>query len=181
MVKDDIIIRNASIEDIDQIMNLEINSFDTGIREVKKTYADRLKIFEDGCLVIEGKNKNIIGFVTSELWDVIKENKDYYKKFDLNHDVSKVHTDEGKELYISSIAISKDYQHKGYGNLIFNKLIDKMILKYGIEAVSLIVSENWASARKLYNRNGFSEIYRIEEFFNCNDGKFNGIIMKKEL
>ncbi|MCS3900458.1 GNAT family N-acetyltransferase [Methanococcus voltae] len=199
MVEEDLIIRTANINDISQIMNLEIKSFDKGVRETEITYSNRLDVFKDGFLVLEHNNsnnsnnsnninnnenkdeKNIIGFITSELWENVKENTEYCQKFNLNHNINKFHNDNGKELYISSIAISKNHQHKGYGNLLFNTLIDNMISKYNIKSIILIVSENWTNAIKLYTHNGFKEIYRINEFFNCNKGKFDGIIMKKEL
>ena len=60
-------IRNAKINDIEKILEIEHNSFDKNICEDKQVFIDRIETFNDGFLVAEYENE-IIGYICSEIW-----------------------------------------------------------------------------------------------------------------
>ena len=77
-------IRNAKINDIEKILEIEHNSFDKNICEDKQVFIDRIETFNDGFLVAEYENE-IIGYICSEIWlydENIKESS-----FLLNHSI----------------------------------------------------------------------------------------------
>ncbi|MBA2859752.1 ribosomal-protein-alanine N-acetyltransferase [Methanococcus maripaludis] len=169
------VIRNARKTDIDEIMNIEYDSFIEGISENRNVFLDRIATFQNGFLVLE-VDSEILGYISSEIWEY-SENIDE-KMFDLNHDIKKVHKCNGSELYISSIGILKKHRKNGYGNLLFKELIEKISKNYKISSMILTVSVNWKPAIKLYEKNGFKEIGRIKEFFEDDDSS-DGIVMRK--
>ncbi|MBA2861151.1 N-acetyltransferase [Methanococcus maripaludis] len=170
-----VVIRNARKNDINEIMNIEYDSFDEGISESRNAFLNRILTFSDGFLVLE-VNSKVSGYISSEIWEYL-ENIDE-KMFDLDHDIKKVHNSNGSELYVSSIGVLKEHRKKGYGNLLFTELIKRITKKYKISSMILTVSEKWNDAIKLYEKNGFKEISRIKEFFE-DDECSDGILMRK--
>ncbi|WP_459201045.1 GNAT family N-acetyltransferase [Methanococcus sp. CF] len=170
-----IVIRNATKNDIDDIMNIEYDSFIEGISESRDVFLNRISTFQDGFLVLEVESK-VSGYISSEIWEYFKDIDE--KMFDLDHDIKNVHNINGSELYISSIGVLKEHRKKGYGSLLFNQLIEMISKKYKISSIILTVSVNWGPALKLYEKIGFKEAYRIKNFFEdeyCSDG----IVMRK--
>ncbi|WMW26271.1 N-acetyltransferase [Methanolobus sediminis] len=170
-------IRNAEKEDIEGIMCVEHRSFHTNIAENSDTFLERIESFSDGFLVmvIDGE---IAGYISSELWDY-SENIET-EKFVLGHNITETHRNDGKELYISSIAVLKKYRGKGYGNALFSELVSRIYRNYEISSIILMVSVNWIAARKIYEKNGFKEIQVIKYFFD-DDEKSDAIIMRKQM
>lgn len=172
-----IYLRNAKRDDIERIMLIEHESFHENIAECREVFLDRIDIFPNGFLLLEIDDE-ISGYISSEIW----ENADSIntEKFSLNHTIADVHTTAGSQLYISSIGILKKHRGKGYGNLLFSELTSRISSKYEISEMILIVSENWDAARKMYEKNGFTEIQRISGFFEEN-GSYDAIVMRKSL
>lgn len=172
---EEILIRNAAISDIDDIMDIEHESFHENVYEDRSVFLDRISTFPDGLLVLE-VNGNVCGYISSEIWNYSEKiRKDM---FDLNHSISKVHTSTGSELYISSIGILKKYRKKGYGKLLFSELSGRIIEKYNISSMILIVSVRWTAAKKVYENNGFKEESRIDGFFD-DETNSDAIVMRK--
>ncbi|MDP2215792.1 MAG: N-acetyltransferase [Methanolobus sp.] len=168
-------IRNAEPGDIEKIMHIEHESFQEHIRESRDVFLDRISAFREGFLVME-ICEDICGYISSEIWDYAENIT--ATSFTLNHRISETHTTTGSELYISSIGILEKYRGKGYGNLLFTELSCRMIEKYVISSMILLVSASWDAARKIYEKNGFEEMCRIPGFF---DKVNEGIVMRKHL
>lgn len=174
---EEILIRNATINDIEHIMDIEHESFYEKVHEDRSVFLSRILTFPDGFLVLE-VNENVCGYISSEIWNYSEEIRE--DMFDLNHSISKVHTTTGSELYISSIGILKKYRTKGYGKLLFSELSRRIIEKYNISSMILIVSVEWTAAKKIYMNNGFEEKYLIYGFFD-DETNSNAIVMRKYL
>lgn len=172
-----ITIRNARPADIEQIMNIENESFHENIRESRSVFQERISYFAEGFLLLE-INGEVCGYISSEIWDHLENIKG--DRFTLGHRIGDVHTSSGKELYISSIGVLERYRGKGYGNLLFAELSREVSQRYPISSMILLVSENWTAARKIYERNGFRELHRIPGFFN-EENISEGIVMRKYL
>ncbi|TQD28310.1 N-acetyltransferase [Methanolobus vulcani] len=170
-------IRNTEKEDIEGILSVEHDSFHPNIAENADTLLERIEVFPNGFLVME-INGEIAGYISSELWDY-SENIDT-EKFELGHSITETHRYDGKELYISSIAVLKMYRGKGYGDALLSELISNICNKYGISSIILMVSVNWIAAKRIYEKNGFHEIQVINGFFD-DDERSDSIVMRKQI
>ena len=175
-------IRNAKINDIEKILEIEHNSFDKNICEDKQVFIDRIETFNKGFLVAEYKGK-IIGYICSEIWLYNENLKE--SDFLLNHSIKESHKANGDELYISSFAISPKARKYGIGKILFNYLIDNVDkLIANPKSLLLVVAENWTSARNIYLKKGFLEVCILTDFFdygNAQPFKADGIVMRKLL
>lgn len=175
-------IRNAKINDIEKILEIEHNSFDKNICEDKQVFIDRIETFNKGFLVAEYKGE-IIGYICSEIWLYNENLKE--SDFLLNHSIKESHKANGDELYISSFAISSKARKYGIGKILFNYLIDNVDkLIANPKSLLLVVAENWTSARNIYLKKGFLEVCILTDFFdygNVQAFKADGIVMRKLL
>jgi ribosomal-protein-alanine N-acetyltransferase len=157
-------IRYAVPTDIDGVMKLEIQSFDIGIQEKESVFLRRIDCFSFGFLVLIDKSSDqMIGYVCAELWPY----KEFVSKssFALNHEISD-HDENGSEIYISSMAIGRQYRNKGLGQYLFKECIERIRVAYpNVDSAILIVNETWASARKIYRKQDFHEIDKLNDFF----------------
>jgi ribosomal-protein-alanine N-acetyltransferase len=168
--------RKAEIKDITSIMEIEKNAFNLKICENETTFKERIECFSDGFFVLETNNK-IVGYLSAEIWDYYEEIND--EKFILGHSIKTSHNISGTELYISSTGILPDYRGKGLGGYIFQKSLENILKEYKkLKSIILIVSEKWNNAKTIYEKNGFTEIKIIKDFFNYNE---NGIVMRNFL
>jgi ribosomal-protein-alanine N-acetyltransferase len=78
------------------------------------------------------------------------------------------------EAWLLSIAVLKSYRKKRIGLLLTEDLL-KIFGNMGVKSVSLTVEPDNFSAKKLYQKFGFAEIDRIENYFGHNEPR---IIMK---
>lgn len=175
-------IRNAKINDIEKILEIEHASFDKNICEDRQVFIDRIETFNEGFLVAEYENE-IIGYICSEIWPYNENLKE--SDFLLNHSIKESHKTNGDELYISSFAISPKARKYGIGKILFNYLIDNVdkLIKEP-KSLLLVVAENWTSARNIYIKNGFLEVCTLKDFFDYDDieaFKADGIVMRKLL
>lgn len=176
------ILRTATANDIPDIMKIELSSFARGVCETPEIFSERVQLFSNGFCILQINNK-VSGYICSELWD--------YKAartaddFILGHSIRHVHNPQGNELYISSLGVMPSLRGKGWGNLLFNNFLQRMVIKYNnLRSVILIVSEKWNSARKIYRKNGFKEILLIRDFFENkgqSSSKEAGIVMRKNI
>lgn len=177
-IKETISIRKASLDDINDIMRVEYMCFDEDTIEDAHVYKQRIESFSDGFYVMECQNQ-IIGTISSEIWEYT-ESIDVHQ-FTLGHDIKERHTTQGNELYISSIAIIPPYRGHGLGDALFRKLVFDVIHLYPhITHLILLVSRNWTSAKKIYDRFGFEEIHVFKNFFGGHHvAHSDGIVMRK--
>lgn len=180
MINTKITFRNASLGDISKIMNIEHSSFGAGICEEEKVFAERISTFPDGFRVMDYDGK-IIGYICSELWEKTDELSQVL--FTLGHSIKGQHVPHGKEVYISSMGIMPEYRSLGLGKTMFDAFISHITAKLcDIESIILVVSENWHKARRIYSKNGFKEIDRLDGFFQYGTGTSrseDGIIMRR--
>ncbi|WP_407429201.1 GNAT family N-acetyltransferase [Treponema sp.] len=190
--------------DIFSIMNIERQSFIPAIQEKKRVFEKRLKIFPEGFLlladcsdevILKNKTALICGYLCAERWDELpdfsniesKNKKDYKKslrkiekRFEPGHNPLYTHKNEGRFLYISSFALLKEYRTKGLGEKFFKNSVAALCGSMKtIEKIVLLVNEEWKGALKIYEKFGFSEIFRLQDFFPTiqKKQKSDGIIM----
>lgn len=164
-------------KDLDRVMEIERKSFSSNTWEEKDVYEKRINTFSQGNLGIWQEDK-LIGFICSELWNF--EEKYEAKRFMLSHNIEDYHNDYGKELYVSSFAIDKDFSSKGLGKLSFEKFLMEMQEKFKIKSSILLVSDEWIGAKSIYLKKGYNKMDYISDFFINDTGhKFHGIIMRK--
>jgi len=175
-----IIIREAKISDIDNLMRLEENCFNKYTQESKDVYEERIKYFSQGFLIMEEYGV-LYGAVSSEIWN-FKENI-LLKDFSLGHSINDKLDLNGNELYVSSIGIFPEYRSSGLGKKLFNELIVHIKTLYPKVTKSiLLINETWANAMKIYCGYGFRYVFEFPDFFTGDDGnKQKGIVMRKSL
>jgi ribosomal-protein-alanine N-acetyltransferase len=173
-------IQKAIPNNIDQIMNVEYDSFDVGIVESQSVFQERIDTFAEGFLVIKNDQK-IVAYISSEIWP----EKSLYtvNDFKLGHSIKSSHHLNGSTIYIASMGVLKSERGKGLGDLLFKTLLTSLKQSYPhLSSAVLIVSTDWQHAQKIYQKNGFQEIGRLENFFNpSSDLFFDAIIMRKEI
>lgn len=173
--------RKVQPSDLAAVMKIEQASFEAGIFESESTYAERIKTFPDGFMLLEFDGA-VIGYICSEIWPYQKEIK--AENFTLGHSIQESHNLSGEEIYISSMAILPEYRGQGLGKLMFQKFLEHIQATFlHTHSIILIVSENWERARKIYANNGFTEIDRIKDFFKyqAEEKVEDGIVMRKIL
>jgi ribosomal-protein-alanine N-acetyltransferase len=149
-------------------MDMEQVSFDEDTREDSVLNMKRLTDFPEGCFILEHSESegSVIpsGCFLSELWDlpeVLSEDI-----FDENDESLWKHNPEGRDLYISSVAVAPEFRGQGAGAFLFNESLSIISGKFSqIKRFFLIVCEEWTAARAMYKRAGFEEIYTLKEFY----------------
>lgn len=178
---DSINFRNANMNDISSIMNIELASFSKEICETKTVFLERINIFSKGFRVME-YNKEIIGYVSSEIWEY--RDNITVDSFSLGHSIAELHNPKGKEIYISSIGLLPEYRGKGLGRFMFENFLEyckNELTK--IESAILIVSDKWNKAKNIYIENGFKRKIEINNFFNYKNPMLpseDGIVMRRK-
>jgi len=172
-------IRQARKEDLETIIKVEESSFIPNIQETWQTFSFRIDVFADGFLVLVDDNGAVQGYFSSEIWDAMPRDN---KVFILDHDINKVHKSGGEVLYISSFAIMPSLRGKGLGKPFFRRCLE-IVTKANpnIKNSILIVSQEWESARHIYETLGFKTIRCIPGFFASDviPGGADGIVMWK--
>ena len=170
--------RTARPSDIDNIMLLECACFNEMTQESKSIYLERIEQFPHGFLILEYKGR-FAGAISSEIWT--RSSEISAEVFALGHSITQQEI-SGDELYISSMGILPEYNRKGYGNILFRKLIGSILKDFGnIQYGILIVNERWTGAYRIYRKNGFCDSGRIQAFFKEDDGSYSdGIIMRHD-
>lgn len=184
-------IRKANADDIDDIMEIEHLSFHPEVIESKKVFEDRIAAFPDGFLIAEIENESegssmIAGYISSELWKYSEEIP--YSNFNLNHSVYETHSDDGEELYISSVAVNPAARGGKIGKRLFTVLLERVSKEYELKSAILLVNSDWQNAYKMYREEGFVTVDKIPNFFpilensdSGDDPSGVGIIMRKPL
>lgn len=173
--------RNANIDDIASIIEIEHSSFSRFICESEEVFKARISTFPEGFRVMEYSGV-VIGYISSEIWNRAKiYTKEY---FTLGHPIAERHNPVGNEIYISSMGILPLYRSKGLGKLQFGKFIRYAVNKFAnVDSAALIVSEKWLNARRIYKDAGFKEIQRIDKFFKYdyyNPYYEDGVVMRRK-
>ena len=172
-------VRQAASVDMERIMEIEENAFIPYIRETYQTFDNRMKTFGQGFLVLEDERGVVQGYFSSELWEELPHDN---KVFVLDHEIAKVHKADGKVLYISSFALMSGLRGRGLGKLFFKECL-KLVQKSAPQTVEIVlaVSQEWETARHIYEELGFKAIRQIPGFFPSDiiPGGADGIVMIK--
>lgn len=180
-------IENAKPCDIKNIMQIEKESFAVDIQESEEVFFERIKIFPEGFLLFFEEEDSVceknladlqsrcpLGYFSTELWSGIPDSQD----FAVGHDIKKLHSPDGKILYISSFALSKNARGKGNGFALFLQSLKRLENLFLLEREVLLVNEKWQGAKHIYEKAGFKETMKVPGAFP--DSKF-GIFMEREL
>lgn len=155
-------LRKACFSDIEKIMAIENNSFIPEIREKEELFIERICVFPEGFFVVEEEETgHLAGYFSSELWETIPD----FNEFSVGHSIKKIHSANGKILYISSFALLENFRGKGNGTKLFNAAIKELESNFLPEKEVLMVNEDWKGARHIYEKSGFMEFCRIEKAF----------------
>lgn len=177
-MQDKIVIREILLSDIDEIMKMEYLSFPEDVWEKRELFLERIQVFKEGFLIMEIDGKKA-GYMTSEIWNYKKERDK--SDFGINHSIKKIHNINGNELFITSFAVTPEFRNGGYGKYMFDFFIEKMIKKYNIVCISLIVAEKWEKAIKIYLKNGFKILEKYDDFLISSKDYRDFLFMRKEL
>jgi ribosomal-protein-alanine N-acetyltransferase len=177
-MKSTLTLAEATLHDLDQIMDMEAKGFAPGNTEYRDVYELRIKTFPQGSLIAYSGSEHV-GCIFSEIW---KESPiPVAEHFMLGHDILERHNPElGTELYIASMTISPAFRGKGLGSQLFVGCINRVAAAYPqLTSALLLVNETWGTARAIYEGAGFKEEARFKNFFSP-DGRTHedGIVMR---
>lgn len=174
------LLRQAEIQDIDGIMNVEHQSFINSIQETKDVFAGRIQMCRDCFIVFEDDSHKICGYFSAEKWAAVPSSDDVFK---LNHRAENFHCTEGSVLYLSSFALLPEYRGHGNGRELFSQAVSWFVShNKNIRQAILLVNETWKGALHIYTQYGFRETHRIPSFFAGENGlPSDGIVMVKDL
>ncbi len=106
MTQETLTIRNASLQDIDQIADIERICFPEAEAAKKAAMEMRLKAYEKGFFV--GLiDDHIIGFVNGGAFDADTIDDAFFESMD-------AHNDDNRSLVIFGLDVLPEYQNKGY-------------------------------------------------------------------
>jgi len=168
----------ATLHDLDRIMDMEAKGFAPGNTELREVYELRIRTFPQGSLIAYSGSE-YVGCIFSEIW---KESfLPVAEHFALGHDIFERHDPVfGTELYITSMTISPAFRGKGLGSQLFLGCINRVAAAYPqLTSALLLVNETWVQARAIYEGAEFREVVRFKNFFSP-DGMTHedGIVMR---
>lgn len=167
----------AKKSDIDAIMEIENNSFESAIRESKEVFLSRIEVFQKGFLLLK-VNGVTAGYFSSELWAKAPESESDFASLFVGHSIKKTHRDDGKSLYVSSFAILPSFRGKGLAHSFFCESLSLIKSDVGFLSAFLVVNPKWQSAQKIYQKEGFSKKRILKRFFENGD---DAIFMEKDI
>ena len=153
-------IRNATIEDIDEIRALERN-IDEEYPATKETLLERLEMFPDGFYVVEIDGK-IVGYIETCLWD-----KEDIETFDKIKDFPKQHDPKGKTAYVIFIGVGADYRRQGVGSALIQE-VQKLASERGLKKVQLVAIEE--DLLGFYGKLGFEFVKKLPNYYRLGPG-----------
>lgn len=173
-----LILAEATLHDLDRIMDLEVQGFAPGNTELCEVYEQRIRMFPQGSLIAYS-GAEYAGCIFCEIWKEVPI--PVAGHFALGHDILERHDPVlGTELYITSMTISPAFRGKGLGSQLFLGCINRVAATYPqLTSALLLVNETWVQARAIYDGAGFREVARFKSFFNS-DGMTHedGIVMR---
>lgn len=178
MKQESVVLKAATLDDLDLIIRLEQDGFEPAVRENESVYAQRIQVFPEGAL-LGYVGRDCVGCFFSEIWH--GETLAQPGSFALGHDIAERHDPvTGTSLYVSSITVDPAYRGNGLGASLFRDCIERVGRCFPrIDSVHLLVSESWANARAIYRKSGFAEIGRLPGFFEGMSGVVDGIVMRR--
>ena len=146
-IGDNLLVERMSLKDLEEIKNILITEFDD--------------FWNENILKSELENENSRFFVLRENNEIIG-----FGGFLITPD----------DAQITNIVIKKSKRNSGYGNFLFEFILEEAKKNSTNNEISLEVNEKNTYAIKLYENNGFEKIATRKKYYN---GKFDAIIMRK--
>ena len=171
----------ATPADLDRIMDLERQGFAAGLQELATVYAQRIAAFPQGSLMA-WLGAECVGCVFTEVWRF--ESQTNATHFALGHDIRERHdTEQGTELYISSMTLSPAVRGQGLGAPLLAGCMAHVHRAFPqLDSALLLVNASWAPARRIYTGAGFVEVARFDRFFNPQAAVYeDGIVMRRPI
>jgi ribosomal protein S18 acetylase RimI-like enzyme len=171
----------ATLADLDSIMDLERQGFAADHREQRAAYAQRIATFPQGSLMA-WRGKDCVGCIFSEIWPDADNLS--AEQFTLGHDIRERHDPvSGTALYISSMTLSPAVRGQGLGAPLLLGCLEHVAQVFPqLETAVLLVNAAWAPARRIYAGVGFVEVACLTGFFDAGDGtREDGIVMRRQI
>ena len=166
-------IRVLTLDDLDDMVRVEAESWEPELRASRKTMEERLKRFPEGALgayVNENGKMRLAGMTYAHRIGYLRET--WYE-----NSCKEAFDPNGKILYIINVGVSSKYRGQGIGS----KLLDKnkeLAKKLGCEKICL-GARNTAGNLKFYKKNGFVVKKIVRDFWiEDKASKGKGIIME---
>lgn len=172
-------LRQATAADMAEIMRLERAGFAAAIQETEQTFAERLQAAPQGCWVLEGEAGRLYGYLCAEFWP-LQAGIDA-ARFARDHGAAASHTDDGEEVYVSSMVVDPATRGTGWGRRLFRDALAEMFARHPrLRSAILIVNPEWAAASQIYRAEGFAEIGQIAGYFAAASGaRLPAIVMRR--
>jgi len=161
-LRSNIKIRQAKIEDIPQILQVEKAAWGEERAATFEMFESRIKTFPQGNLVALVDNK-IVGVVSTQImnYDLEKNAFTWYEATD-NGYIKKTHNQKGDTLYGVDLSVHPLYQNKGIGTKLMVS-VGKLIVKYNLKRGLL-----GARVPHYYK---YADKIKIEDYVKINDKK----------
>jgi len=149
--KTKVLVRNARDQDIPIVAEIDAEAFAPyGTAEKPDTFQLRLRTFPDGFIVLVAENE-IAAYGCSEKWLTEHEHG-------LDVNPAATHNLDGRILCITSLAVKKKYEGRGYRFVVLDKLME---IAHS-EGCRKIVVET-THAQDLYQKRGFQTVQHRTE------------------
>ncbi|CAH2215440.1 GNAT family N-acetyltransferase [Tepidibacter aestuarii] len=109
------IIRSASIKDLDSINSIEADCFPKAEAATKEVFRERLSVFPEGFLAGEIYGQ-VIGFINGGLTDSNSIKDEFFESMDF-------HNPNGKNMVIFGLDVHPSHQKKGYAKELMKAFI----------------------------------------------------------
>lgn len=153
LVKMVISIKNANLNDLDGILNVEKEAWPEEIRAPKEKFKKRMELFPKGFFVAKTEEK-IVGYIISEIIEYAPDKIiSSWNKITDNGWMEKTHNPKGNSLYIVSIGVLPKCFGGGIGTKLLRaekELVKKLNLNY------LVLGSRVPNYRKAYEKNKIS-------------------------
>ncbi len=141
-----VLIRNARDQDISAVAEIDSEAFSPyGTAEKLETFQQRLTAFPDGFIILIAENE-IAAYGCSEKWLTEREPG-------LDENPLATHQPDGRILCITAMAVKKNYQGRGYGLHILDKLME-IAHREGCRKIVLETTH----AQGLFMKRGFTTV-----------------------
>jgi ribosomal-protein-alanine N-acetyltransferase len=179
--------RRAVPADLDAIYGLEKAGFVPGIIEEKAVFAERIRVFPEGFLVLDGP-AGLAGYFCAEIWSGPASPADggpgaMVERFRLNHAIGDFLDRSGSLLYVASMTVAPSRRGTGLGRQLFRWGAGRLCRDFpALRRAVLIVNEQWSGARAIYAGEGFAETGRLPGFFRPDSGPAgDALVMERSL
>jgi N-acetylglutamate synthase-like GNAT family acetyltransferase len=141
-----ILVRNARDQDIPAVAEIDVEAFSPyGTAEKLETFQLRLTAFPHGFIILVADNE-IAAYGCSEKWLTEREPG-------LDENPMTTHQPDGRIFCITAMAVKMQYQERGYGLLVLDKLME-IAHKEGCRKIVLETTH----AQDLYLKRGFKTV-----------------------